>query len=200
IHCTLAPLAARGWGRVGSVASDAPFPALSERPPLLSFYFRQRFAQVTNPPIDPIRERVVMSLALLLGPVGNVLDESPEHGRRIRLEHPVLDRETMTAIGSLDEAPFRTVTLPASFVAADGPSALEPALNALCQAAERAAQGGATILVVSDRPSAPEIAPIPSALALSAVHHHLIRQRLRSGVSLIVETGDAREVSHIALL
>jgi glutamate synthase domain-containing protein 2/glutamate synthase domain-containing protein 1/glutamate synthase domain-containing protein 3 len=196
----LAPMAASGDEPIGSMGNDAPIAPLSSRPQLLYSYFRQLFAQVTNPAIDPIRERVVMSLALPLGPIGNVLDEAREHARRIRVEHPVLDQPTMEAIRALDEPPLRAVTLPALFDAAAGPEGLEPAVATLCAAAERAISHGNSILVLSDRDASVSMAPIPSALAVSAVHHHLIRRKLRSRVSLVAESGDAREVSHIALL
>jgi glutamate synthase (NADPH) large chain len=196
----LAPMAATGEEPIGSMGNDAPIAPLASRPQLLYSYFRQLFAQVTNPAIDPIRERVVMSLALPLGPVGNILDEAPEHARHIRLEHPVLDHAAMAAIRALDEPTLRGVTLPALFRVGDGPEALETAVAALCVAAERAISQGYSILVLSDRDASASMAPIPSALAISAVHHHLIRRRLRSRVSLVAESGDAREVSHVALL
>jgi glutamate synthase domain-containing protein 2/glutamate synthase domain-containing protein 3 len=173
---------------------------LSDRPQLLFSYFRQLFAQVTNPAIDPIRERLVMSLGMNLGPQRNLLDETPEHARQLRLEHAVLTAASMHSLHLLDESELRLTTLPATFPASDGPRALEPALDALCHAAAQAVRAGCGILVLSDRGLNADRAAIPSLLAVAAVHHHLIREGLRARVSLVAETAEARETAHFALL
>jgi glutamate synthase domain-containing protein 2/glutamate synthase domain-containing protein 1/glutamate synthase domain-containing protein 3 len=200
LRMILAPMAETGEEAVGSMGDDAPLAVLSERPQLLFSYFRQLFAQVTNPAIDPIREQLVMSLGVFLGPQANLLDEKPEHARQIRLEQPVLSEGTLAAVRAIDSPGLRPVTLSTVFRAADGPAALGPALEALCHDAVQAVRGGAGVLVLSDRETSAEWAPIPSLLALSAVHHHLGRTGLRAHTGLVVETGEARDVSHIALL
>ena len=196
----LAPMAETGEEAVGSMGNDAPLAVLSDQPQLLFAYFRQLFAQVTNPAIDPIREQLVMSLGVFLGPQANLLDERPEHARQLRLEHPILDEGTLAALCALDEPTIRPVTLDAVFLAASGASGLAPALDALCRDAERAVLGGCGILVLSDRVTNAEWAPIPSLLALSAVHHHLGRVGLRANTGLVVESGEVRDVSQVALL
>ncbi|MEP7000952.1 MAG: glutamate synthase central domain-containing protein, partial [bacterium] len=200
LRMILAPMAETGEEAVGSMGNDTPLAVLSERPQLLFAYFRQLFAQVTNPAIDPIREQLVMSLGVFLGPQANLLDERPEHARQLRLEHPIISEATLAALGALDEPTIRPVTLDAVFLAAGGSSALEPALDALCRDAERAVLAGCGILVLSDRVTSAEWAPIPSLLALAAVHHHLGRVGLRANTGLVVDTGEARDVSQVALL
>ena len=200
LRMILAPMAETGEEAVGSMGNDAPLAVLSDQPQLLFAYFRQLFAQVTNPAIDPIREQLVMSLGVFLGPQANLLDERPEHARQLRLEHPILDEGTLAALCALDEPTIRPVTLDAVFLAATGASGLAPALDALCRDAERAVLGGCGILVLSDRVTNAEWAPIPSLLALSAVHHHLGRVGLRANTGLVVESGEVRDVSQVALL
>jgi len=200
LKMVLAPMATTGEEPVGSMGNDTPLAVLSEQPQLLFSYFKQLFAQVTNPAIDPIREQLVMSLGVNLGPQGNLLDETPEHAKQIRLGQPVLTGADVAALRSVAEPALRSTTLRALFRAADGPAALAPAVDALCAEATAAIGAGYGILILSDRGVDAEWAPIPSLLAVAAVHHHLIRERLRSRVSLVVETGEAREVSHFALL
>jgi glutamate synthase (NADPH/NADH) large chain len=199
LRMILAPMAVDGEEPVGSMGTDTPLAVLSDRPQLLFKYFRQLFAQVTNPPIDPIREQLVMSLMTDLGPRGNVLEETPEHARRIRLEQPLLTDAEVAKLRRL-ESPFRTRTLSLLFPVAPGPRAMAEALTRLCEEAAQAAREGYGILILSDRGVDAEHAAIPSLLALGAVHHHLIREGLRTRVSLVVETGEAREVHHFALL
>jgi glutamate synthase (NADPH) large chain len=199
LNMVLAPMAAQGEEPVGSMGTDTPLAVLSDRPQLLFKYFKQLFAQVTNPPIDPIREELVMSLAVLLGPHHNVLEETPEHARKIYLPQPILSTADLAKIRSLDDY-FTAATLSATFPVAEGRAGLGRALDRLCAEAADAIRAGATLLVVSDRGVDEETAPIPSLLATGAVHHHLIRERLRTAADLIIETGEAREVPHFALL
>ena len=205
LKMVLAPMAENGEEPAGSMGNDTPLAVLSDRPQLLFSYFRQMFAQVTNPAIDPMREQLVMSLAMNLGPQGNLLEVGAEHARQIRVSQPVLTEGEVAALRSVTEPTLRAVTLSTVFDVTLGAAALEPALDELCRAAAREARGergeaDCGILVLSDRRVDENHAPIPAALAVSAVHHHLIREGLRGRVSIIVETGEAREVSHIALL
>ncbi len=198
IGLLIAPLAG-GKEAVGSMGDDTPIAALSERPRLLFDRFRQRFAQVTNPPLDAIREHAVTSLITHLGETQNVLEPGPELCRRLRLEQPVLtpaDLARVRAFGETDPA-FRTATLDATL----GPDeALAQAVERLVAEAVAAIDARATILVVSDAAATPERPPVPSLLATGAVHHGLIRRGLRTFAELVVETGDAREVHHVAAL
>jgi glutamate synthase domain-containing protein 2/glutamate synthase domain-containing protein 1/glutamate synthase domain-containing protein 3 len=200
LKMVLGPMAVTSEEPAGSMGNDTPLAVLSQRPQLLFSYFRQMFAQVTNPAIDPIREQLVMSLAMNLGPQGNLLEETAEHAKQIRIAQPVLTEESISALRSVTELSLRAVAIPAVFAVADGTQGLEAAVRELCVSASRAIHQGAGILILSDRSVNARFAPIPAALAVAAVHHHLIRQGLRWRVSLVSETGEAREVSHIALL
>jgi len=200
LKMVLGPMADAGEEPAGSMGNDTPLAVLSRRPQLLSSYFRQLFAQVTNPAIDPIREQLVMSLAMNLGPQSNLLDETAEHAKQLRIAQPVLTEQAMSAVRGVTDPTLRAVTLPALFPIASGIDALELAVDDLCRAATRAIADGCGILILSDRGMSADQAPIPSPLAVAAVHHHLIREGLRWRVSLIAETGEAREVSHLALL
>jgi glutamate synthase domain-containing protein 2/glutamate synthase domain-containing protein 1/glutamate synthase domain-containing protein 3 len=200
LDMVIAPMARDGAEAVGSMGNDTPLAVLSRRPQLLFAYFKQLFAQVTNPAIDPIREHLVMSLAMNLGPQRNLLAETPAHARQLRIEHPVLGARELDAICALTESPLRAKRLPMLFRVADGPNALSLALEALCQNVARAVVDGHGMIVLTDRGTNDEWAPIPSLLATGAVHHHLIREGLRADASLVVETGEAREVTHFALL
>ena len=200
LRMVLAPMAMNGDEAVGSMGNDAPLAVLSDRPQLLFAYFRQLFAQVTNPAIDPIRERLVMSLGMNLGPQANVLDESPEHARQLRLEHPVLTSASMRSLQAGAAGSLRAKTLPAGFLTSGGPPELERAVATLCCVAADAVRAGYGLLVLSDRVVDPDRAPVPSLLAVAAVHHHLIREGLRARASIVVETAEARETAHFALL
>jgi glutamate synthase domain-containing protein 2/glutamate synthase domain-containing protein 1/glutamate synthase domain-containing protein 3 len=200
LKMVLGPMSEAGEEPAGSMGNDTPLAVLSRRPQLLSSYFRQLFAQVTNPAIDPIREQLVMSLAMNLGPQSNLLDETAEHAKQLRIAQPVLTEQAMSAVRGVTDPTLRAVTLPALFPIASGIDALELAVDDLCRAATRAIADGCGILILSDRGMSADQAPIPSPLAVAAVHHHLIREGLRWRVSLIAETGEAREVSHLALL
>jgi glutamate synthase domain-containing protein 2/glutamate synthase domain-containing protein 1/glutamate synthase domain-containing protein 3 len=194
----LAPMSATGEEPIGSMGNDTPIAALSSRARPLFAYFRQLFAQVTNPAIDPIREQLVMSLGINLGPRLNLLETSPEHARIIRLEHPVLTAATYDAILRQRRRPVGVVS--AVFRAQGGSSAFRTAVRAQCAAAEAAVRAGAQLLVIDDSGVDHDWAAIPSLLAVSAVHHHLIRTGLRADASIIVRSEEAREVSHFALL
>jgi glutamate synthase domain-containing protein 2/glutamate synthase domain-containing protein 1/glutamate synthase domain-containing protein 3 len=200
LKMVLGPMADAGEEPAGSMGNDTPLAVLSRRPQLLSSYFRQLFAQVTNPAIDPIREQLVLSLAINLGPQSNLLDETAEHAKQLRIAQPVLTEQAMSAVRGVTDPTLRAVTLPALFPIASGIDALALAVDDLCRAATRAIADGCGILILSDRGISADQAPIPSPLAVAAVHHHLIREGLRWRVSLIAETGEAREVSHLALL
>ncbi|HEV7388826.1 MAG TPA: glutamate synthase large subunit, partial [Gemmatimonadaceae bacterium] len=200
VKMVLGPMAELGEEPSGSMGNDTPLAVLSRRPQLLFSYFRQMFAQVTNPAIDPIREQLVMSLAMNLGPQGNLLEESAEHSRQLRISQPVLDDRAMAALRSVAEPTLRAATLSSVFPVVQGERGLERAVEQLCAGATAAVLAGCGVLILSDRATDGRHAPIPSALAISAVHHHLIREGLRWRVSLVAETGEAREVSHFALL
>ncbi len=194
----LRPMVDEGKDPVFSMGDDTPLAALTEQPRALPEYFRQRFAQVTNPPIDPLRERLVMSLAGYLGPRGNVLEERPEHARLIYLPSPVLTAAMMDEIRACAPAPVaKRSTL---FDARGGPDEMGRALEALVASACDAARSGVGVIVLSDRGVDADHAPIPMLLATSAVHHGLIRAGLRGLVGLIVESGEARDIHHVACL
>ncbi len=189
-----------GTEPVGSMGDDTPHAVLSTKPRTLFNYFKQRFAEVTNPPIDHLREDQVMSLRVLLGARGNVLEESESNAHLVRLNSPVLRNEELKALQNLDDSAFQSVVLDATFNIGDGPGGLEKAMHRLCDDAERAVRVGATILIISDRKTGPQRAPIPAALAVGAVHFHLIREQLRMHASIEVESGEARETHHFAVL
>ncbi|MGH7608350.1 MAG: glutamate synthase large subunit [Candidatus Dormibacteria bacterium] len=195
---TLAPAARSGHEPVGSMGDDAPLAVLSQGPRLLFDYFSQGFAQVTNPPIDSIRERCVMSLRTSLGGGGDLLARRPEPVPRLELPHPVLTPAELEKIRALDELPSRT--LATVFPAAQGAAGLDAALERLCQESEAAVAAGVRVLILSDRTVGPGAAPVPSLLALGAVHHHLVRRGVRSRLSLVVESGEPRNVHHLACL
>jgi len=199
----LEPMARSGEDPIGSMGVDTPIAVLSERPKLLYDYFKQNFAQVTNPPIDPIREELVMSLVSMIGPRPNLLGRHAGAHKRLEVSQPVLsnaDLEKIRAISELVDGAFRTATLDATWPAAAGEAGLRPALEALCSHATEAVLADNNILILSDRAASADRIPIPAALATAAVHHHLIRQGLRMQAGLVVETGEAREVHHFCVL
>ncbi|MCA9511740.1 MAG: glutamate synthase large subunit, partial [Myxococcales bacterium] len=196
----LGPMAEQGKWPIGSMGNDEALACLSDRPRLLYHYFKQLFAQVTNPAMDSINERPVMALYSTLGAERNLLEETEAHARMIRIEHPVVTNEELERLRQIRADGFRSVTLPCLFKVADGGDGLRGALDALCAAAEQAVRDGANILILSDRGVGPDLAPIPMLLATGAVHHHLIRKALRTSCGLVCETGEAREVAHVALL
>jgi glutamate synthase domain-containing protein 2/glutamate synthase domain-containing protein 1/glutamate synthase domain-containing protein 3 len=196
----LAPMAANGRWPIGSMGEDAALACLSDRPQLLYRYFKQLFAQVTNPPMDSINERPVMALYSTLGAEENLLDETEAHARMLRVEHPVLTNREIERLRQLDRPGLRSETFPCLFKASDGGAGLVAALDRLCAEAERAVHDGVSILILSDRGVSPDLAPIPMLLATGAVHHHLIRQTLRTRCGIVCESGEPREVAQIALL
>ena len=198
LRLVLEPMGSTGADPVWSMGDDTPIPPLSAVPQSLYAYFRQRFAQVTNPPIDPLREAMVMSLRMHLGRRGSPLLERPSYARMLRLEHPVLLPEEMSALRNV--AGFSTVTLDAVWDTTRGPDGLKPALTALRRAAERAARRGAHILIISDRSANETHAPIPLLMAVGAVRQHLVHTGLRARVGLVAEAGDAFDIHHFATL
>jgi glutamate synthase (NADPH/NADH) large chain len=202
LRVLLSPMATAGEEPTGSMGTDAPLAVLSRRPNPLFRYFKQQFAQVTNPPIDPIREKLVMTLVSCLGGEGNLLAETPRQCRLLELEQPVLTNEELAKLLAEPLADFPVTVLPMLFDAraADPGAALEDALQRLCEAAERAVDDAASLIVLSDRGVDASHAPIPSLLATSAVHHALARAGKRVRVGLLVETGEVREVADLALL
>ena len=200
----MAPMAHIGQEAVGSMGTDTPISALSNKPKLLHTYFKQNFAQVTNPPIDPIREELVMSLVSFIGPRPNLLDlEGTSKLKRLEVHQPILDNdrlEKIRRIGEISDNNFRTVTLPITYPATDGVEGMKTALTQICEEAERDVGDGYNIIILSDRGVGPDAIPIPSLLATSAVHHHLIRKGLRTSVGLVVETGEAHEVHQFCTL
>ena len=194
------PMITEAKEAVGSMGDDTPPAVISRHPRLLYSYFKQRFAQVTNPPIDSIRERLVMSLTTHLGRQHSLLTETPAHARLIRLPSPILTNTDLQALRELDIPDFQVVTLSVCFPVGSGKQGLEDALETLCQRASEAIDAGKTLLVLSDKGVNSDFAPIPMALAVGAVHHHLIREGKRMRASLIAETGDAREEHHFAVL
>jgi glutamate synthase domain-containing protein 2/glutamate synthase domain-containing protein 3 len=200
LKMVLSPMAAQGKEAVGSMGTDTPLAVLSDRPQLLFNYFAQLFAQVTNPPIDPIRESLVMSLSNRLGPRANLFEETPEHARQLHLDRPILTRAEFAKLPAISAGPFRTHTLSTLFDTAEGRAGMVRALDRLCESAADAVRAGAGILILSDRGVDARHAPIPALLANASVHHHLIRERLRTRTSLVVDTAEAREVNHFALL
>ncbi|WKN41127.1 glutamate synthase large subunit [Tunicatimonas pelagia] len=196
----LVPMVDKAKEPIGSMGADTPLAALSSQSQHIANYFKQLFAQVSNPPIDPIREKLVMSLFTQLGATKNILDETPEHCQQIKLKHPVLTNQELKRIKYLQHPAFNVHVLKAVFPATGKAGVLEKTIEQLVVEAEQAVQDGANILVISDRAFSKEQAPIPSLLATGAVHHHLIRNKLRAKTSLVVEAGDVRETHHLATL
>ncbi|ALW85414.1 glutamate synthase subunit alpha [Hymenobacter sedentarius] len=200
IDTIISPMALDGKEPIGSMGVDVPLAVLSDQPQHLSSYFKQFFAQVTNPPIDPIRERLVMSLATFLGNNGNILDEDKHHCHCVALRQPILSNHELEKLRSIDTGMFNAKTLQAYFKADGKPGSLQNGLARLCRYAEDAVNDGFEVLILTDRAVDSEHAPIPSLLAVSAVHHHLIKLGYRGSVGLVVEAGDVWEVHHFACL
>ena len=200
IDTIIKPMAVDGKEPIGSMGTDVPLAILSDRPQHLSSYFKQFFAQVTNPPIDPIRERLVMSLATFIGNNGNLLDEDKMHCHCVTLKHPILKNNQLEKLRSIDTGMFHAKTLQTYFKADGLPGSLQKGIERVCRYAEDAVDDGFEVLILSDRAIDSEHAPIPSLLAVSAVHHHLIKKGRRGSVGLVVEAGDVWEVHHFACL
>ena len=200
----MTPMAAQGEEAIGSMGTDTPISALSDKSKLLFTYFKQNFAQVTNPPIDPIREEIVMSLVSIIGPRPNLFDlEGTSRTQRLEVRQPILTNEDLEKIRAITEVAdnhFKSVTLDTTWAADKGADGLEPALDALCAQAEKAVRDGINIIILSDRKAGTDRMPMPSLLACAAVHHHLIRQGLRTSVGLVVESAEPREVHHFGCL
>lgn len=196
----IAPMSLDGKEPIGSMGTDTPLAVLSDEPQHLSSYFKQLFAQVTNPPIDPIRERMVMSLATFAGSTGNLLVEDPLACHVVALQHPVLNNHDLEKIRSIDTGIFQAKTLQTYFRADGKPGSLKKALDRLCRYAVDAVEDGFEVIILTDRAIDSDHAPIPSLLATAAVHHHLIRKGYRGQVGIIVEAGDVWEVHHFACL
>ena len=200
IRLLMIPMGVYGEEAIGSMGIDSPLACLSDRPRLLYDYFKQLFAQVTNPPIDSTREHLVMQTAVTIGPERNLLNPEPESCRQIKLRHPIITNEELEKLRRVEQPFFKSVTLSALFSAARGEKALGEALGNLCQSATEAIGRGANILILSDRGVNEQNVPIPALLATAALHHHLIREGTRTRVGLVVETGEARETHHFCLL
>ena len=196
----LAPMAVKGEEPVGSMGTDTPLACLSDKPQSLFNYFKQLFAQVTNPPIDPIREEMVMSLISYIGSERNILEETSEHCHMLKLAHPLLTNRDLEKLRRVSNRDLLATTLPGLFPANERETGLRRALDELCRRASRAVKAGYSLLILSDRGVDKDYAPIPCLLALAAVHNLLVREETRTQVALITESGEPREVMHFALL
>ena len=196
----IGPMATDGIQPLGSMGTDTPLAVLSEKPQLLYNYFKQLFAQVTNPPIDPIREEIITATAVRVGTESNLLKPSSTSARMIRLEHPILRDEELEKLRNLDQPGFKAATLSLLFKAADGTEGMELALESLFKTAVHSIESGSSILVLSDRGVNEEYAALPALLAVAGLHHHLIRTATRTRASLVLESGEPREVHHFAVL
>lgn len=200
IKLILPPMALEGREAIGSMGADTPLAVLSDKPQLLFNYFKQLFAQVTNPPIDAIREEIIMSEEVLLGSEQNLLTKSPKHCRRIKLNRPVISNEDLNKLKKIKAAEFKPIVIPILFDKPFGEVGLKQGLKEVFTLADNAISQGYTLIILSDRGVNERKAPIPSLLVSSGLHHHLIRKGTRTKVSIIVETGEAREVHHFAVL
>ncbi len=200
IRMLITPMAVTAQEPIGSMGTDTPLACLSDKPQSLFAYFKQLFAQVTNPPIDPIREEFVMSLTSYIGTERNILEETPQHCHTLKLSHPILTNFDLEKLRRVSHGDFLATTLPTLFRVNGGEQELERALDGLCRRATLAIESGYSIIILSDRGSDEEYAPIPSLLALTAVHNHLVREKTRTQVALVVESGEPREIMHYSLL
>jgi len=200
IRMIMAPMIQNTEEAVGSMGTDTPLACLSDKPQSLFNYFKQLFAQVTNPAIDPIREQLVMSLTSYIGNERNILDETPLHCHTLKLQHPLLTNRDLEKLRRLSRGDLLASTLSMLFRPSEGERDLKRALDGLCRRASLAIKSGYTLLILSDRGVDEEYAPIPSLLALTAVHNHLVREGTRTQVALIIESGEPREIMHFALL
>jgi glutamate synthase domain-containing protein 2/glutamate synthase domain-containing protein 3 len=190
----------QGEEPIGSMGNDTPLAVLSQRPQLLFHYFKQLFAQVTNPAVDSIREELVMSMDITLGEERNLLSESPNHCRKLKLSHPILTVEEIEKIKSLDQNNLKSATFSTIFPVSKNSGELKKAMDDLCAQVSKSVENGANIIVLSDRGVDEESAAIPSLLAVSGVHHHLLRNKTRTKVGLVIESGEPKEMMHFALL
>ena len=200
LRILMAPMAKNGEEAIGSMGTDTPLAVLSDKQPALFNYFKQMFAQVTNPPLDAIREELVTSMSTALGPERNLLKPEPSSCRMVKILSPIIDNDDLAKLRHISVDGFRSVTLPMCFKVSEGGEGMRRALDDLFEMATTAIRSGATILILSDRQVDQDYAPIPSVLATSGLHHYLVREGSRTKATLIVETGDAREVHHYCLL
>lgn len=200
LRLVLTPMARDMVEPTGAMGIDTPLAVLSDKPQLLYNYFKQLFAQVTNPPIDAIREEIVTGTETFLGSEGNILDPQPQSCRQLKLKVPILSNDELAKIARLDQPSFKAVTLPILFKASEGGAGLKQAMDSLCEEASRKIKAGANIIILSDRGINDQMAAIPALLAVSGLHHHLIREQVRTQVSLVIESAEPREVHHFALL
>ncbi|HZJ28679.1 MAG TPA: glutamate synthase large subunit, partial [Solirubrobacterales bacterium] len=200
LRVLVAPMASAGAEPIGSMGNDAALPVLSDRRPPLFSYFKQLFAQVTNPPIDPIREEIVMSLGTGVGAEGNLLDATPEHAHQLNMDQPILRNCELEALRRVDHEIFKAATIDITWPAADGPDGLAAALTRICDEAHEAIAAGVNVIILSDRAAGAERVGTPSLLAVASVHHHLVREGTRLQAGLVLESGEPREVHHMATL
>lgn len=200
LRVLMAPMAKNGVEALGAMGDDAPVAVLSDQPQLLYSYFRQLFAQVTNPPLDAIREELVTATEVMMGTEQNVLETKPENCHQIKLKNPILSNEDLAKIRHLDRKGFKVTTLPMLFPVNEGVGGLEKALDDLFAKADQAIKEGVNIFILSDRGVSADQAPIPALLATAGLHHHLIREKTRTQVALVVESGEPREVHHFSVL
>ena len=200
LRMIIAPMAADGIEGIGSMGIDTPLAVLSDKPQLLYNYFKQLFAQVTNPPIDALREEIIIATETMMGTEGNLTNPLPESCSQIKLKYPILDNGDLAKIRHIDRKGFKSVTLPILFNAEEGECGLEVGLSRLFKAASLAIAEGSNILILSDRDINGQNAPIPALLAVAGLHHHLIREGSRTSISIILESGEPREIHHFALL
>jgi glutamate synthase domain-containing protein 2/glutamate synthase domain-containing protein 1/glutamate synthase domain-containing protein 3 len=200
LRLLLLPMARDGTEAVGSMGTDTPLAVLSNKPQPLFNYFKQLFAQVTNPPIDCIREEIIMSAETAIGSEANLLQAGPENARLIELKSPILTNEEFAKLQHLDLPGFKSITFPILFKVSEGPAGLEKAMDEVCRNVSQAIRDGYNVVVLSDRGVTADLAAIPSLLAVAGVHHHLIREGTRTQVGLVLESGEPREVHHFSLL
>src|SRR3954449_13429739 len=193
-----APTAARGEEPIGSMGNDLALAVLSDSHPALFSYFKQLFAQVTNPPIDPIREAIVMSVSTGVGSERNLLDETPEHARQLSMDTPILRSAELEKLRQVDSGVFRAYTIDITWPVAEGPDGMDKALERICAEADEVLADGVNVLILSDRATGPDRAPMPALLAVGGVHHHLVREGTRLQTGLVIESGEPREVHHFA--
>ena len=197
---TILPMVIQGVDPIGAMGMDSPLAVLSEKPQMLYLYFKQLFAQVTNPPIDGIREDIVTSSSILLGDTGNLLDPDQRDSASISLEHPILTNEQLNTIKHLNNDKFKTATLSILYKASEGAKSMRKSLDRIFREADKAISEGANIIILSDRGVNKSYAPIPALLASSGLHHHLIREEIRTNIGIILESGEPREVHHFCTL
>ncbi len=196
----LLPMVTEARDPLGSMGNDAALAVLSDKPRMIYDYFKQLFAQVTNPPIDSIREEVVMSLSCFIGPEGNLLDTTPGHAQRLEIPHPILSDEELVSLKQMDQRGWRTRTIDITFDKAEGRAGMTDALDRICNEASQAIEDGYSLIILSDRNISETRVPLSSLVACGAVHHHLVQTFSRTRIGLVLETGEAREVHHHCLL